>query len=87
MCVVYLRIYLFVLLIYGFALNRSRSSGFIMVKRLYNSAIKTYGCLDGQNKIKQSATGGNLYQQKSACKRRGKRRNARGHPKVASSLS
>jgi hypothetical protein len=50
------------------------------------AAIKTYGCLDGQNKIKQSATGGNQYQQKSACKRRGKRRNARGHPKVASSL-
>jgi len=69
MCVVYLRIYLFVLLICGFALNRCRSSGFILVKHLYNLAIKTCGRLDGQNKIKQSATGGNQYQQKSACDR------------------
>ncbi|MGL5505964.1 MAG: hypothetical protein ACRDCL_20755, partial [Aeromonas veronii] len=56
-------------------------------KPFYYAAIKTYGCLDGQSKIKQSATGGNQDPQKSACKRRGKRRNARGHPKVASSLS
>jgi hypothetical protein len=35
-------------------------------------AIKTYGCLDGQNKIKQSRADGNRYHRTSADSRDGK---------------